>query len=119
MFHSLQDQSSIVEREWRTETQIRRLRDELGRTQDELALLRSTTARLMTAVLTELHGRKTPVAEVSAEICQLAELGSPGRGPGVEDPVTGEVEVIDLTNRASMAYLDRRFRFVPSRRAHG
>lgn len=100
--------------DWWMEGELRRLNAELTRTQAELETLRSTTAQVLTAILAALPSQEAPLAEVPSEIQELAELSEPAEGPS-EDPVTGEVEAIDVTNRESLAYLDRRFRWVRSR----
>jgi hypothetical protein len=101
---------------WRTDSRVRELEIELRRTREDLEVLRATTARMLTAIITEMHARPEPVVQVGRQIQELADLRDPAEGEAVEELTTGEVEGIDLTNRESIAFLDRRFRWVPSRR---
>jgi hypothetical protein len=103
--------------DWRTDQRILALQAELESTRQELDVLRATTAEMLTAVLEQLYNRPSPVAEVPAQIRELADLREPADGEPVEDPITGEVDVIDVTNRESLHVLDRRFRWMPSRQA--
>lgn len=98
----------------RIEARVRELEAELHRTREELEVLRGRTAEVVTAILDKMH-RSTPVAEVAVSIRELADLHGPGPGEVVSDPITGEVGIIDVSNRASLSVLDRRFRWLPSR----
>lgn len=105
--------------DWWMEGELRRLHAELARTRQELEVLRSTTAQVLTALLSAPAAptAPAPVAEVAPAIQELAELSSPtADDPAAEDPITGEMQAIDLTNQQSLDYLDRRFRWVRSRR---
>ena len=103
------------------EMRVRDLEGELSRTRAELETLRRTTAELMTAVLSQLHGTArpsvsptpAPIAGMAPEIQGLAELSDLRDDEVYADPVSDELEVIDLTNRESMAVLNKRFRWVP------
>jgi hypothetical protein len=103
--------------EWRNDNKVRELQDDLSRTRKELELLRDTTARMLAAILTELHNRPEPMIGAAPEIQELTDLREPAEGGDVVELTTGEIDVIDLTNRESFAHLDRRFRWLPARRA--
>ena len=102
--------------DWWMEGELRRLNADLAKTREELETLRTTTARMVTAILASLQGQPGPVAEVAPEIQGLADLSEPAGSGSSDDPITEEVEVLDLANRDSLAYLDRRFRWVRPRR---
>lgn len=107
--------AALDEGDRRIDARIQVLQTELDRTRRELEVLRDRTAELATAILTELH-RPDQTPGIAPSIQELANLSRPAGDEAVRDPITGEVEVIDLTNRNSLDYLDRRFRWLPSRR---
>lgn len=97
---------------WRTRPHVFELQAELDRTRQELATLRATTARVFSAILAELNARAVTVAP---EIQQLGDLNAAEGAHFRRDPLAGEVEEIDSPNEESLAVLDRRFRWLPSR----
>lgn len=103
--------SHVRSTDWWIEGELRRLNSELARTRTELEILRSTTAQVLTAILSALQPQAAPVAEVPSEIRDLADLGEPLLEGPSEGPITGEIEAIDLTNQESLDRLDRRFRW--------
>lgn len=107
--------AALDDNDRRIDARIQTLQSELDRTRRELEVLRDRTAELTTAILTELHRPDTEPG-IAPSIKELAALSGPPADGTATDPITGEVEVIDLTNRDSLAYLDRRFRWLPSRR---
>ena len=107
--------AALDDNDRRIDARIQVLQTELDRTRRELEVLRDRTAELATAILTELH-RPDQTPGIAPSIQELATLSRPAGDDPVHDPITGEVEVIDLTNRHSLDYLDRRFRWLPSRR---
>ena len=108
--------AALDDNDRRIDARIRTLQSELDRTRRELEVLRERTAELTTAILTELHRPEPDRPGIAPSIQELASLGEVAEDQAASDPITGEVEVIDLTNRNSLDYLDRRFRWLPSRR---
>ena len=96
---------------WRTRPHLIELQDELERTRQELATLRATTAQVFSAILAELHGR---AASIAPQIQKLCDLNEPVVDD-VEDVLAADCEDIDAGHLESLEYLDRRFRWLPSR----
>lgn len=101
--------------DWWVEGELRRLSAELDRTRQELETLRTSTALMLTAILSS-QATPAPVAEVAPEIQGLSELGQQAAQPLSQDGVTGELEMMDEANQDSLAHLDRRFRWSRPRR---
>ena len=108
--------AALDDNDRRIDARIKTLQSELDRTRRELEVLRERTAELTTAILTELHRPEPDRPGIAPSIQELASLSEASGDESATDPITGEVEVIDLTNRSSLDYLDRRFRWLPSRR---
>ena len=103
--------------DWWMEGELRRLSAELDRTRHELETLRTTTARMITAILVSHQAQANPVTGVAPEIQELAELSQPAGTDQVEEPVDVDLEMMDVANQQSLARLDRRFRWMRSRPA--
>ena len=100
---------------WRTNQRILDLEAELGRTRKELEVLRDTTAQMLTAILTTLNRSNRPVATAALAIQDLAELLDATGVESGQDPITAEIEKMDDDHEVSLAYLDRRFRWLKAR----
>lgn len=111
-----EESSRLRATDWWMEGELRRLNVELTRTREELETLRSTTAQVVTAILAALQAQPGPVSGVAPEIQELAELSTPTEDRPAGEPMPGGGGAMDQANQDSLAYLDRRFRWVRSRR---
>ncbi|HWE57841.1 MAG TPA: hypothetical protein VG435_20225 [Acidimicrobiales bacterium] len=106
---------------WRTNRRILDLEAELGRTQHELEVLRDTTAQMLAAILTKMEGPVAPDVATDAEIRQLIHLwdasgDDAGSGDATaDDPIIVEIEKMQSDNERSLAYLNRRHRWLPGK----
>lgn len=96
---------------WRTRPHLIELQDELERTRQELATLRATTAQVFSAILAELQARAVSIAP---QIQKLGDLNESALAGG-EDLLAADCEEIDAGHLESLEFLDRRFRWLPSR----
>ena len=114
--HESDDGPRLRATDWWLEGELRRVSAELDQTRRELETLRTTTAQIVTAILGSLPAASAPVAGVAPEIQELADLARVSDGTPPGELVDGESELMDHANELSLAYLDRRFRWVRPRR---
>jgi hypothetical protein len=101
--------------DWRNQ-RLRDLQSELESTREQLEVFRRATAQVLTAILTELNTRTATTATVT-EIQKLTDLAEVAAGDSNPEPFSAEIESIDAGNQESLAYLDRRYRWLPSRKS--
>src|SRR5579875_2629487 len=82
--------------DWWMEGELRRLSAELDRTRQELETLRSTSARMITAILVSQQGQVGPGSGVAPEIQELAALNQPAPAGQAEAPVDDDLEMMDV-----------------------